>query len=349
MSKANHLYIHLPFCKSICYYCDFCRFANCENKIDEYINKVILEIKNNVENKKLKSIYIGGGTPNFLKNEQLEKLFIYLQKYISPTTEFTIECNPEFINKQQIDLFAKYKINRVSLGVQILNDDILKKMNRHHKSIDCINAIKTIQNKIKNISCDFIYGFNSTTFTDLDNDLKFIIKYKIPHVSFYSLEIKEGSILNKNNYQLNDNLISDQLEYLENKLNKTSYKRYEVSNWCIDKKYQSVHNKAYWNSNDWIGIGLGAWGLENRFYYENKGNIDSWKKIGKTLNDKNYYFQVISMGLRMCEGINLKNKLSNDAYLFFKKKIDYSLITISNNWLKAKNINLLNEILIKLI
>lgn len=343
MSKPKHLYIHIPFCNSICKYCDFVRFISNDEIKEKYIDIIINEI--NKLNWKFNSIYIGGGTPNSLNNQLLSKLLFSLQKLINKKTEFTIECNPECISNEQIILFKKYKVNRVSVGVQTLNQDILTKYNRKHTNLQIINAIDLFKkNGIKNISCDFIYGFNEQTNEDLLDCIDFIYKHKISHFSFYSLEVKDNSILKKENYKLNDNKIQDMFEFIINNINST-YNRYEISNWSISKKTESIHNKCYWKTDDWIGIGLGASGLENKILYTNIGNFDNWKKNEIKLSKKDYYFQILMMGLRLKEGIDLSIKKNKDAFNFFKDKIKDSLC-IKNNFLYAPNINLINNILI---
>jgi oxygen-independent coproporphyrinogen-3 oxidase len=174
------------------------------------------------------SIYIGGGTPNSLNNVDLFNLLNTCKKLCSTKTEFTIECNPEFINQEQIDIFKKNKINRISLGVQFANDKLLKQFGRKHDVQKCVDAIKLLQsNKINNISCDFIYGINELTNVIIKKDLEFIYKNKIPHCSFYSLELKHNSKLTKDGYKINEEFQEQQLQYIEKNI---KYKRYEVSN-----------------------------------------------------------------------------------------------------------------------
>ena len=348
--KIKHLYIHIPFCKSICTYCDFVRLIENDNiKIEKYINYLICKISK-FNNHQFKTIYIGGGTPNSLSNNLLLKLLSLCKNKLSKNYEFTIECNPEFINEQQANTFSKCGINRVSLGVQSVNDKINKLFNRKHNIFDVINSIKILKKyKITNISCDFIYGFNQMNQNDIITNIKFIKKFKIPHCSFYSLEIQNNSILSKTSYKQNDELIDKQLLLIINKMNKNKYQRYEVSNWCIDKKYQSKHNLAYWQTKEWIGLGLGAYGFEKMNYYHYEGNINSLKKINQKYKQKEYYFQILMMGLRLIQGINLKNKDNLKAYNFFKNKIDKKQIIIKNNYLRVKNIDKLDNILIELV
>jgi len=337
------LYIHIPFCNNICKYCDFLRFK-CDNITKKkYIEKIISQIKDIKH--KLKTIYIGGGTPNSLDNYLLNKLLNCCSKLCTKDTEFTIECNPEFICKEQINIFKKNKVNRISLGIQTVNPIILKKMNRFSdlkKIKESINLLK--KNNINNISCDFIYGFNELNLKDLDDSIKFIKLYKIPHVSFYSLEVKKGSALYAQNYQTNEEKIENQLIYINKMLLKNGFNRYEVSNWTLKPKYESEHNKAYWKMLEWKGIGLGAYGYENNIYYTNTGTLKNWKQ--KKENIKDMDLVKLIMGLRMKQGIFLDSK-NKEIYQKYKDKLKN--IYIKNNHLICKDLDILNQCFIDLI
>lgn len=349
--KIKSLYLHIPFCKSICSYCDFVRTvpkSSCE--VHQYVEYVINEIKKQCKNRRFSTIYIGGGTPNSLNNYELERLLSCCCKHLTRFYEFTIECNPEFITDEQVAIFKKYHINRISLGVQSLNNDILKDFNRKHTADDVKKALTILRNHhINNISCDFIYGYNRMTTQDIVNNIKFIINSQIPHVSFYSLELKENSCLTKTGYTENEELIDQQLKLIVNEMQKYKYYRYEVSNWCVNKKYQCQHNLTYWKSLNWKAIGYGAYGFENPIYYwyiKQKNKIV--KKVIK-YQKRDYYFQIFMMGLRLTSGIDLSIKDNLLAYHFFKKLIPHNLVSIKNHHLIAKNINQIDNILIELI
>ena len=215
--KVNSLYIHIPFCKSICSYCDFVRMVSkTQKQEDNYVNLICKQIKKQCKNK-FETIYIGGGTPNSLNLNNLNKLLSTCNKIRKTNCEFTIECNPEFVDKKQINLFKKYGVNRISLGVQSTNELINKKFNRKHSLIDVTNAIKLLRiNKIININLDFIYGYELMKLKDIKNDINFVINNKIPHVSFYSLEVNNNSILAKQNYKNDELKIEKHFAYITN-------------------------------------------------------------------------------------------------------------------------------------
>ena len=348
--KVKSLYIHIPFCKSICTYCDFVRqIPKSQSQEDKYVDLICSQINREVKNK-FKTIYIGGGTPNSLSLDNLKKILKICKKNKSFNCEFTIEANPEFISLKQVKLFKQYGVNRISLGVQSTNETINKNFNRKHSLNDVCDAIRLLKkHNINNISLDFIYGYELMSFKDIQNDIDFVVNNKIPHVSFYSLEVKNNSILAKQNYHENELIIEEQLAFIIKKMHDNNFIRYEVSSWCINKKYQSKHNLCYWNTNDWKAIGLGAYGLEKMNYYHYKGNIEKMRKIDNFYTLKKYYFHVLMMGFRLASGLNLKNQLHKKAFNYFKDKIDKDLITIKNHHVAAKNINQIDEILISII
>lgn len=350
---TKHLYIHIPFCKSICSYCDFIRFKVNHNDscISTYIEKIIKQIKDESSPNQYTTIYVGGGTPNMLPDDILENLLSFLSKYINydNTFEFCIELNPEFITKTQVEILSKNNINRVSIGVQTTNNDILKKLNRKHNIEDVFRGIELLYSfDILNISCDFIYALPELTLKDIQESIMFIDQYQIHHVSFYSLEVKENSILNFENYIIDEDEEADQLEYIDKNLWEIGLSRYEVSNWSKDFETQSIHNKAYWLTKDWKAIGLSGSGFENKTLYKYEGNLQKFTKNEEKLTTADYYLQVLMMGLRLVDGIDVINdKRNSDAYaMYFNEIVN---CRIKNNNLQCINLNLLHETLVNIV
>lgn len=344
MTKS--LYIHIPFCKKFCAYCDFVKCIYNKQTVDKYIDLVLKKLNKN----KYETIYLGGGTPNCLNDEQLEKLLKPLSECLAKNYEFTIECNPEFITDSQAKLFYKYKINRVSLGVQTLDFNILKTMNRSNHKFMVETSIQTLlKNGITNISCDLIYGFHNQTNESIKNDIDFLVANKVKHLSLYSLEIKENTAWSRQKYLVDELQIEDHLKFAIDYLKKLGFIRYEVSNWAKSSKYESKHNVAVWKTNDWKAIGLGAHGMEDKTLYHYEGNVLKWKLVKEPLSNFDLYYQVMIMGLRLKSGLDLSNPLHKKAYAFFKKRIDQDLLIRKNKkriW--CTNINLLDNFLIKL-
>ena len=240
---VKSLYVHIPFCRKICPYCGFARKLYCQEMVDKYLILIEKTIKIKYKNNKFKTIYIGGGTPNCLTIKQLTKLLSCLGTKLLPKYEFTIECNPEFVTKQQVEIFKKYKINRISLGIQTLDEKILKSINRLHNRQNILQAIKLFKEfKINNLSCDLIYGFKQQSIPTIKKDLNFLLKNKIKHISCYCLEIKPKTCFFQQKYKLDENKIEKQLKFIIQYLKQKKFNRYEVSNWCKTPKDQSQHN-----------------------------------------------------------------------------------------------------------
>ncbi len=353
----NSLYLHIPFCNKICTYCDFTRYLKPKNSVsvfDQYLNSIFEELDSNLDKYifKIKTIYIGGGTPNILSNDQLERLFIKLS--IFKPEEFTIELNPELVTKNQLLLFKKYHVNRLSLGVQTTNSKILKVLKREHTNDDVVNAINWARDlNFTNISIDLIYNLPFQKFSDIENDFKFIAKIKPDHISWYSLILKENSILTKKGYKLN-NFTDYEYDVIINKKIKTmGYKRYEVSNYAKNDK-KSLHNMGYWNSVNWLALGSGASSFIGMELKNNNKKVDysNYAYESTFLSKQDYYFQLLMMGLRLIDGIKItgNNKLAFDFYeTKIKKLIAEKKLIYKNNILKVEDINYLNNVLVRIL
>jgi len=345
---TEYLYIHIPFCNHICSYCDFPRVLKKGQDTKKYIDMVIEELKAGSALKQYRTVFLGGGTPNALDHDELDLLLAEIQPYLQDEHEWTIECNPDLINQEQVDLFNKYGVNRISIGVQTTNNDILKKLNRQHTIEEAIEAVQLLyKNNIFNISVDFIYNLKGLTLEDIDNSLKLLKDNEIPHVSFYALEIKDGSILNANGETIDEDNEGEQMTYIINGLAEAGYERYEISNWSINSKTQCEHNKAYWKTLDWRAIGFGASGFENKILYSVKGDLYHWEISQQELKKKEYYQQILMMGLRLVEGIDLSIPDNLDAYRMFYD--DLINVYVRDNHLRAKHIDLLHECLVEII
>lgn len=359
--KTNSLYIHIPFCKNICPYCDFIKFI----KNDEFIKKYLIELNKDLDVaissfKKFKTIYIGGGTPSILSYEDLTKLLKKLQRVRRFNTEFTIECNPEDITIEKLKLFKKYHINRISLGIQSFNKEILKEIKRDY-SIDYFSLINLIKKYIKNINVDFIYGFKDQTLDDLKEDLTNFIKLDVNHVSIYSLIVDENTIFFKKGYkEQNEDDSRLFYDFIVSFLRKHGYERYEVSNFAKNKKY-SKHNLNYWKNNTYLGIGLGAHGYINNNRYQNTNSLNLYlngkNQIIKEDVDqkllKEYFFIT---NLRLEKGFNIKkyNKLFNSNFLKdYKNEIKeltkegYLIIKNGRCYASDEGIAILDRIILK--
>lgn len=347
------IYIHIPFCKSICSYCDFCKIYYNEKIVDNYLDELEKEIKKNYKNEIMKTIYIGGGTPSSLNINQLNRLFSITKLIkLDKEYEFTFEFNPEDLILEKIELMKQNNVNRVSIGVQSFNKKHLSFLNRNHTKKDLKQGIKLLKREgINNINVDLIYGIKNQTIKDLKKDIKEVLKLNITHISTYSLILEPNTMLYINNVKgIDEDLEYEMYQYILKKLKKNNYIHYEVSNFS-KKGYESKHNLAYWDNNEYYGFGLGAHGYINNIRYENTRSINKYLEGKYLLNKyrltkKEAIENEIILGLRKRKGINrkeFKNKFNKDIETVF----DTSLLEEKDNnlFIKEKDIYIMNEIL----
>ncbi len=326
------IYVHIPFCKKKCFYCDFYSIPNLK-LIDDYIDALVKEIeeKRNFFNyKKLKysTIYFGGGTPSLLSEQQLGKILnaIFSNYEFSSNIEQSIELNPDDITIDYLQSLKKLGFNRLSIGVQSLNDKTLKYLNRRH---DSENAQKVIEEAsslgFDNISADYIFGLENQTIEQVEFEMEKLLKLPIQHLSAYNLELDNNSVFHKL-------LISDKVKELDENISFLQYKKiieiarkhkfyqYEISNFA-QKSFESKHNSSYWKLIPYLGLGASA-----HSYYQKKR---SWN-----FADIHKYFQQIQEGRYYEEIENLSEKESFNEYIMLslrtKKGIDKKKLVTYN-------------------
>lgn len=309
-SFIKHLYIHVPFCKTICSYCDFCHVLYNEKLVDKWLKRIKKDLEN--KNTEYETIYIGGGTPSCLNNKQLEELLSIVKPFSNNVQEYTIEVNPETIDEEKIIILKEYGVNRISIGLQSSNDRLLKLMNRKHNFLDVKNCIELLRkHNINNISLDIIYSLPTQTMDDLKKTLDDVLSLNVPHLSLYSLTIEKGTIFDKLNYSsLDEETEADMYEYIENILIKNNYVHYEIANFAKEG-YESKHNLGYWNYDDYEGISCGAVGKYKHHRYTNPKDVLSYineKDIVEIeeLTNSEEAFENIMMSLRTIYGLDLR-------------------------------------------
>lgn len=324
------IYIHIPFCFSICTYCDFCKVLNNKKWVDKYLNVLEKEIKQKYQGEYIKTLYIGGGTPSSLSLDELKRLFDILKIFnIDNNTEITFESNSEDLNLDKIN-FLKHRINRLSIGIQTFNQETLKTLNRKLNTYNLNNAFKNFDN----INVDLMYGFQNQSINDLKNDLHEIIKLNPTHISAYCLILEPNTKLYIDNYiPLEEDKESDMYNLIVKTLKENNYIQYELSNFSKEG-YQSKHNLVYWNNKHYYGFGLGASGYIGNVRYENTRSLNEYLKGHYVLNqhelslDETIQNEFI-LGLRKINGINKQT--------FYKKyKINLNEIKLINNLLAQK-------------
>ncbi len=311
------VYIHIPFCNSICSYCDFCKFLHDEVWASEYLKHLEKEIKEYYDNEQIKTLYIGGGTPSVLSMTNLKTL-LELTKIFKKedSIEFTFEMNVNDINKEKLEMLKSYGVNRISIGVESFNQFNLKYLNRKHDKKQIIENIDLTKKYFTNISVDLIYALPIETFRVLKQDIKSVLKLDIPHISTYSLIIEENTVLGINKVTpIDEDKDYKMYAYITKELKHNGYNHYELSNFARPG-YESKHNLNYWNNEEYYGFGLGAHGFLGELRYENTRSFNTYLTNKFRFNEfvvskREDMENEIILGLRKLEGI--------DILAFFKK------------------------------
>ncbi len=364
-NKNLAIYIHWPFCKFKCHYCDF--NSHVAENIDyniwqESYLKEINYFHDFIKQHNISSIFFGGGTPTLMPPQIAYEIITHLNRITNFTSniEITLEGNPTSVEAAKLQDFKESGINRVSLGIQALNANDLKFLSREHSADEAINAIKTAQKIFDNYSFDLIYARPSQTLTDWEEELTEALKLADKHVSLYQLTIEKGtkfySDYNKGAFVMpSEDLSADFYNLTQDIMEKHNLPAYEVSNHA-KTDYESKHNLSYWRYDDYLGIGPGA---HSRITLENKKHAlmmisspENWLKaivekgVGiqtdSILDNDIIQEEIIMMGLRIAEGINkqkFKNLTGKEIELCLNQnKLEYlqnnNLIIIDNNSLR---------------
>ena len=368
--KEVSLYIHIPFCKQRCFYCDFPTFAGKERFREDYVDALIKEIEDKCSNYLIKTIFIGGGTPSYLEEKELEKLLIAVSKLnLSDKLEYSIECNPGTVNEDKLKIMKKYGINRISFGLQSCNNQLLKKIGRIHtfkEFLENYNLARKIG--FNNINIDLMYGLPNLTIQDWKDTLEKISELRPEHISAYSLIIEEGTAFYKLYEKDKLELPSEDDERVMDKLTKdilksNGYHQYEISNFALPGK-ECEHNKVYWSLEEYIGVGSASSSYIDGYRLVNTSNINDYiekinnnisvviDKYENTIEDEMEEF--VFMGLRMVSGIDLlkfKKKFGVDINSIYKevigKNIKDGLLVVEENkmFLTAKGMELSNSVM----
>ena len=377
------LYIHIPFCKSKCTYCDF--FSKPYEVVpDEYVDALIKELHHKINENKIKlfySVYFGGGTPSLLKKNQIEILLKNILPFTQKNTEITLECNCDDINTDFLYFLKDGGINRLSVGVQTFHKDSLECIKRRASQEQTIHSIKilsdfqkTLKDENFRISLDFISGLPFSSDKTLLKDLKIAIENKISHISLYSLTLEEKTPLykdiEKGNIPFDDNLANEQWITGRDFLLENGYQEYEISNFAFPGK-ESLHNSFYWQEKDYIGIGSGA--VETIFSEDGKTGIrktnilkiDEYIKNSpnhkfetENLDFKTVYFEYLMTGFRTSKGVNSTEffnrfgiKLDDILQEKFSKYIEKNQAKISdeNYYFLPEGMLFLNQFLVDIL
>ena len=359
------LYIHIPFCKKKCLYCDFYTGGSRIADWTKFVECITRELSSRIKElpSPFETLYIGGGTPSLIPTKDFISLVENVKKLTGKDSfrEFTIEVNPEDVNENKIETWKKSGVNRVSVGVQSLNDTELATIGRHHKSSEAKNAIEILKKEIGNISVDLMFGLPGQSLESYKETVEGIIRLKPTHISSYSLMLEEGTAMTL--LVKNENIkLPDEDEWLKmsettiQSLRDAGYMRYEISNYALPG-YESVHNTCYWEGKPYLGLGPGAHSYDgNKIRRANPNDIKGYysffsdrKESGaqksqfyteEVLNEEELREEYIMTRLRTSKGLNLLDfeKIfgKKDAEILIKKTGKY----LNSGFLKNFNGNL---------
>ena len=314
-TKPTSAYVHIPFCTQICYYCDFSKVFIKNQPVDSYLEHLIEEY-DSYDIKKLRTLYIGGGTPTALSAPQLAFLLERLTDKLdlSYLEELTIEANPGDLDQEKIAVLKDSPVNRVSLGVQTFNDRMLKQIGRSHSERDIYENIANLKKAgFDNISIDLIYALPKQTMEDVKINVAKAIALDIPHMSLYSLILENHTVfmnrMRRGKLPLpKEDLEAEMFDYIIAELEKAGFDHYEISNFS-KPGFESRHNLMYWDNAEYFGIGAGASGYVDGVRYKNHGPI-------------RHYLQAVEAGNTRVqeEVLTLKEKMEEEMFLGLRKK-----------------------------
>lgn len=362
------IYIHIPFCKQKCYYCDFVSYSNKCSEVKEYIESLKKEIEEfDFSNYKVTSIYIGGGTPSYIDSIYIVEILSELKEKLKcnliefKDIEITIEVNPGTVDTKKLNDYKKSGINRLSIGLQSTKNDILKKIGRIHTYQEFLEIYKLARETgFKNINIDLMIGIPEQKIGDLKNTLQDIIKLEPEHISVYSLIIEENTPIKKMLENGEIKLPDEDLErnmywYVKNTLELNGYNHYEISNFAKLGK-ESRHNLNCWNQEEYIGFGVAAHSYLNGIRFSNTINVEEYIQHlennrkeeniqieeSQSLEDKKNEFMML--GFRKIQGVDIarfKEKfIDNPIFLYrenLNKLVEEGLIEVDLNHIKLTN------------
>lgn len=370
--KEIGIYIHIPFCKGKCNYCDFTSFANKDKSIEKYIKCVKKEIQNKASNKKylVKTIFIGGGTPSYISEKYIGEILETLKSNfdVSKNAEITIEVNPGTVDKNKLEKYYEYGINRISIGLQTSNDQILKLIGRIHtfeQYEQTINIAREVG--FTNINSDIIIGLPTQTIYDVEDTINKLIELELTHISVYSLIVEDGTkiekMLSNNEITLPDEEIERYMYWFaKRKLEQNGFIHYEISNFS-KPGFQSQHNLDCWKQKEYLGFGTAAASYENKTRYANTSCLEDYIlniekdegfkniKIEEKQSKQSEMNEYVILGLRKLEGINtvaFKKKFGKDLFEEYKEQfnqlIQEELLVFDVNYIKLskKGLDLAN-------
>ncbi|MFH1005181.1 MAG: radical SAM family heme chaperone HemW [Bacteroidota bacterium] len=335
------IYIHIPFCKQSCHYCDFYFSTSLKNKnlFLDALKKEIYMRKDYLITKNIDTIYFGGGTPSLLSREDILCIFAELEKYfsISSDAEITLEANPDDLSRKKLREFYSTFINRLSIGIQSFSDEDLKFLNRVHNSYEALTSVKQAQDiGFSNITIDLIYGIQTLSDEQWKKNLDVAFSLGVPHISCYCLTLEPKTALHSFIKRglakaIDEQKGARQFDILMNEMKNNNFTQYEISNFCKDGFY-SRHNSSYWKGEKYLGLGPSAhsyngdsrqWNINNNSIYIRSMNEEKICFEKEILSDEKKYNEYVMTSLRTMWGLDLnylKENFSVSFYDYFMKE-----------------------------
>ena len=324
-TKNSGIYIHIPFCKSKCYYCDFTSYTGKEDCIKNYVKCLNEEIKYNATIPMVvRTIYIGGGTPSYIDEKYIKSILemIYKNYKVINNPEITIEVNPGTCSLKKLKAYREMGINRLSIGLQSSNDELLKEIGRIHNFEEYVQTVKWAKKAgFENISTDIIIGLPNQTIYDVEDSINKVLELGVKHISVYSLIVEENTkmfnLINSKKLALLDDEIERYMYWFsKRKLEDNGFIHYEISNFALPG-YMSIHNMDCWSQKEYLGFGVAAASFMNNKRFSNTNSIDTYieninsgkflknRNIDEILNNDDLAKEYIILGLRKVMGFSI--------------------------------------------
>ncbi len=323
------VYIHIPFCKSRCIYCDFVSFV--ADNFEEYTKYLLKEIElyKDILKRKIRTLYIGGGTPSIFPPKFFGKIISELSVYFQ-LEEFTVEVNPDSVTDELMSFLKSIGVNRISIGLQSVDDKVLAKSGRLYNFVDFLKAYDVVLKYVENINVDFIVGLPLESWSTIEKNIEFLGSYLPPHVSIYMLELHEETDISKMIKKHLDQTFA-RYDYFVKSIKGLGYERYEISNFTQNGNY-CKHNMVYWNNGDYVGLGVSAGGHIGFLRYNNTSNLNDYfimldngdfpRVYSSTNNPHKETLESLFMILRTREGLT-EEKIRD---LFLKTGVDFTIV-----------------------
>ncbi len=368
------LYLHIPFCKQACSYCDF-YFVTRTSEREHFVQRLIEEVQEYRDTKfideEVETIYFGGGTPSLLEPKQVEQILQAIEQVFEvDAREITFEMNPDDVNKEFLGSLKSVGINRASMGVQSFQPELLEFMNRAHSSDEALRCLELLsQSRFESYTVDLIYGNPGETKEQLNDDLNRLLQFNPPHVSAYSLTVEPKTRLGKmvdlgRIAPPKDDRVAEQFDLVNEQLNEQGIERYEVSNYARSGR-EAVHNSRYWEHHNYVGFGPGAhsfWWGDQAIRWENKRNLRGYLRDRNLREEEQLSYEQLAeerimMGLRTAKGIGFEElsqkyhyQLNDRQQKYLKKVAEEGKATVDDRIkLTDKGIKLADAIILDLV